>query len=232
MYTLAIDTSNQVLGVAITKGNDLIAEMITNIKKDQSSRLMPAIVDVMEKVDIKPDQLDKIVVANGPGSYTGTRIGVTTAKTLAWAQGIPIDTVSSLKAIAYNGKQFTGYICPFFDARRKTVFTSLYKWENNELMEVKDECNVLMEKWLTKLAELNKEILFLSPHMEVFKEMILAKLQHNAIIHKDFLHLPKPSNLILISEKHKNVPVHIVAPNYLRMTEAESNLLKRQKGEK
>src|SRR5690625_1267056 len=128
MNKLAIDTSNQVLGVAIIQNDTLLAELITNVKMDHSSRLMPGIVGLMEDVGLTPNQLDKIVVAQGPGSYTGTRIGITTAKTLAWALNIPIYPVSSLDAVALNGAYFNGYICPFFDARRQTVFTSLVKW--------------------------------------------------------------------------------------------------------
>src|SRR5690625_3381993 len=164
MNILAIDTSNHVLGVAITKENELLAELVTNIKKDHSSRLMPAIVELMTETEMTPEQLDKIVVAHGPGSYTGARIGVTTAKTMAWSLEIPIYTVSSLGILALNAKFFNGLICPFFDARRKTVFTGLYKWEDNQLVTVIEECNVAMEEWLLRLKEYKENILFLSPH--------------------------------------------------------------------
>src|SRR5690625_5164541 len=109
------------------KNNEIAAELITNIKEDHSSQLMPAIVELMNEVNLAPEQLEKIVAAYGPGSYTGTRIGVTTAKTLAWSLEIPIFTVSSLKATALSGRYFDGLICPFFDARRQAVFTSLYR---------------------------------------------------------------------------------------------------------
>src|SRR5699024_7698251 len=104
MNILAIDTSNDVLGVALQQDGKLVAEWMTHMKKDHSSRLMPAIVYVMEQVQMTADQLDEIVVSNGPGSYTGTRIGVTTAKTLAWSLNKPIYSVSSLETLAYNGQ--------------------------------------------------------------------------------------------------------------------------------
>src|SRR5699024_1004999 len=100
MNILAIDTSNDVLGVAIKKDTKIVAEWMTHIKKDHSSRLMPAIVYALEQVGMEPIDIEAIVVSNGPGSYTGTRIGVTTAKTLAWSLNIPIYTVSSLKNMA------------------------------------------------------------------------------------------------------------------------------------
>src|SRR5699024_1917395 len=126
----AIDTSNQLLGVAIMQNDTLLGEIITNIKKDHSSRLMHGIVGLMDDVGLVPEDINQIVVAKGPGSFTGTRIGITTAKTLAWALNIPIHSVSSLDAVAFNGAYFDGYICTFFDARRQTVYTSLLKWEN------------------------------------------------------------------------------------------------------
>src|SRR5699024_3115159 len=81
MNILTIDKSNQVLGLALIQGQKLIAEYVINSEKNQSVRLMPAITRLMEDVQMSPEQLDKIVVAKGPGSYTGVRIGLTTAKT-------------------------------------------------------------------------------------------------------------------------------------------------------
>lgn len=229
MNILAIDTSNQALGLAVMQDGELIGELITNIKKDHSSRLMPAIVQLMETVEMTPEKLDKMIVADGPGSYTGTRIGVTTAKTMAWALDIPIDTISSLKGLAYNGKFFDGYICPLFDARRETVFTSLYRVDKGVLKEVEADRNISVHDWLEKLTNLDEEILFLSPHMEVLGSFITNKLQERAIIPEQSFHLAKPSNLILLSDNDVNTPVHFVRPNYLRITEAEANLQKQQK---
>src|SRR5699024_10419183 len=121
------------MGVAILKNEEIIGEVVTNINDGQSKRLMPAITKLMEDVHLVPSQLDKIVVAQGPGSYTGVRIGITTAKSLAWALNIPIVGVSSIEVLAYQGRFFDSVICPFFDARRGNVYTNLYKWENNEL---------------------------------------------------------------------------------------------------
>lgn len=225
---LAIDTSNQALGVALMQKNQLVAEVMTNINKDHSSRLMPVIVDLMERVDMTPEQLDKIIIANGPGSYTGTRIGVTTAKTMAWALDIPIYPISSLKVLALNGELFDGYICPFFDARRKTVFTSLYKSTEHTVLECEEECNISMNSWLTKLDYLDEKILFLSPHIEIYREMITEKLKNKAIIPEHPFHIAKPSNLFLLIKNEKSVDTHLVTPNYLRMTEAEVNWLKKQ----
>lgn len=229
MNILAIDTSNQVLGLAIMKNETIVAELNTNIKKDHSSRLMPAIVNLMKEVEMKPNELNEIIVAYGPGSYTGTRIGVTTAKTLAWALNIPIYTVSSLEVVAANARFYGGYICPFFDARRKTVFTGLYQWNHNKLQTIKQERNESMEAWLYELKQLNSEVMFLSAQLDPFKEMIGTIIGKNAIIPENVYHLPKPSNLLILAKQKKETPVHLVSPNYMRITEAEANWIRSQK---
>src|SRR5690625_2879886 len=176
MNILAIDTSNDVLGVAVTHDDKVVGEVITISKRDHSARLMPAIVDVMEQSNMASDALDAIIVAHGPGSYTGSRVGITTAKTMAWGLDIPIYTVSSLALLAMNGRLTSYYICPFYDARRGSVFTGLYKWEENRLIEVEQETNIDMKDWLHMLQSYDKPILFISPHLDVFQAFIHEQL--------------------------------------------------------
>lgn len=227
MNILAIDTSNDVLGIAIQKDDKVVAEWMTHIKKDHSSRLMPAIVYAMQQVQMVPDQLDSIVVSQGPGSYTGTRIGVTTAKTLAWSLEKPIYPVSSLETLAYNGVFQKGYIVPFFDARRQTVFTALYYSDGTSLQLVKEETNMLMETWLEELIDLGETVMFLSPHLAIFQEMIEAKKMNHFYLPKGIFHTPRPSNMFMLMKTSE--VAHTVTPNYLRITEAETNLLKQKK---
>ncbi|HLQ94923.1 MAG TPA: tRNA (adenosine(37)-N6)-threonylcarbamoyltransferase complex dimerization subunit type 1 TsaB [Pseudogracilibacillus sp.] len=231
MNMLAIDTSTQILGVALMKNDIVVAEMTTNLKKDHSSRLMPVLNQLMQQADMKPEDLHKIVVAHGPGSYTGTRIGVTTAKTLAWTLDIPIIPVSSLKALGYNAAPYQGYVCPFFDARREAVFTGLYHFSAGVFSLVKEDRHIKMEEWTTELNTLQKPILFLSPdfakHQACLNESGLARVHA-----PDSSHLLRPSNLLMLAETEPAVPAHEVTPNYLRVTEAEANWKKRQKEEK
>src|SRR5699024_4178053 len=127
MNILAMDTSNQALGVAILKDEEIIGEMVTNIAKNHSVRLMPAIDQLMKEVNLSPDVIDKLVVPKGPGSYIVIRIGLSTAKSLSWALNIHITGVSSLEAHACQGRFFNSNICPFSDARRQLVYPGLYQ---------------------------------------------------------------------------------------------------------
>lgn len=231
MNILAIDTSNDELGIAIAKDDKIIGELITSSKQDHSTRLMPAIVDMMSRTNMNQTELDAIIVTHGPGSYTGSRIGITTAKTMAWALNIPIYTVSSLALLAMNGQLSSFYICPFFNARRGLVFTSLYKWEGTRLVEVEKERNVLMDDWLDQLQDYDEPILFISPHVDMFEKNINEKMNERAIVITDALQRPFPSNMFTMLKWIDSVDVHQVAPNYLRRTEAEANLENKQKGE-
>lgn len=229
MNVLAIDTSNQIMGVAIVKDNILIGEFVTNLTKNHSVRLMPAINQLMDDTSMKPDQLDEIVVAKGPGSFTGVRIGLATAKAMAWSLGIPIKGVSSLETLAYQGSFFPSYICPFFDARRGMVYTGLYQWNNNKIDLIDEEVNLPMDEWLNHLAEEKKQVLFLSQDIELYRIMIKEKLGDLAIIPDSSFQLAKPSHLA-VAAKYKDVDdTHSLTPNYLRLVEAEVNWLKAQK---
>lgn len=230
MNILAIDTSNQVLGVAILRDGQIIGEMITKVKKNQTSRLMPAVHQLMKDVEMDPDQLDKIVVAKGPGSYTGVRIGVTTAKSLAWALAIPVVGVSSLEILAYQGRFYNSFISPFFDARRQRIYTGLYEWNENQFISVHEEMNIPMKDWLEKLGAHDKEIMFLSPEINLYKPLIIEHLGSRAIFPEDMLHMAKPSNLALIGMNRDADDKHSLVPNYLRLAEAEANWIKEQKG--
>src|SRR5574342_1124584 len=126
MTILAIDTSNYALGVALLEENQVLGEYMTNLKKNHSVRIMPAIQTLMQDCDRVPADLTKVVVAKGPGSYTGVRIGVTIAKTLAWTLKKDLVGISSLEVLAQSGKYFDGFTVPLFDARRTQVFTGLY----------------------------------------------------------------------------------------------------------
>lgn len=229
MNILAIDTSNHVLGVAILKNEQVIGEIATNLTKNHSTRLMPAIDALMKEVGMKTEDLDQIAVAKGPGSYTGVRIGLTTAKTLAWVLNIPIVGVSSLEILAYQGSFFEGYICPFFDARRGLVYSGLYKWKNNQLIPVYEDKNILMEAVLEKLKSEKERILFLSPEIDKFRQDILEQLGDKAVIPEGIFHIAKPSHLGLASLRYDAAETHELIPSYLRLAEAESNWLKQQK---
>ncbi|WP_019244425.1 MULTISPECIES: tRNA (adenosine(37)-N6)-threonylcarbamoyltransferase complex dimerization subunit type 1 TsaB [Bacillus] len=229
MKILAIDTSNYALGVALIEDNQIIGEYITNIKKNHSVRAMPAIETLMHDCNVKPSDLDKIVVAKGPGSYTGVRIGVTIAKTLAWTLKIPISGVSSLKVLAANGKYFDGYISPLFDARRGQIYTGLYEYKQGELVAVKEDTIIQSSEWAQQLRTLDKDILFIGSDYFIHQETLLTYLGEQAVFADEAQLVPRPSVLALLGKGLEPEDVHEFVPNYIRLAEAEANWIEQQK---
>ncbi|MEH7239009.1 tRNA (adenosine(37)-N6)-threonylcarbamoyltransferase complex dimerization subunit type 1 TsaB [Bacillus sp. JJ1562] len=230
MKVLAIDTSNYVLGIAIVDEEKVIGEVITNLPKNHSVRVMPAIEQVMKECGIKPNELEKIVVAMGPGSYTGVRIGVTIAKTLAWSLQIPLVGVSSLEVVAANGRYFNGFISPLFDARRGQVYTGLYQYEGRTLTCVEEDKIILLSDWLEELKKKETPVLFIGNDLVIHKEQIETDFDQLAYVAPYTDWNPRPSELAELGLKKEPVDVHSFVPNYIRLAEAEANWLGKRQG--
>lgn len=153
MKLLCMDTSTSVMTIALAEKGKVLGELTTLLKSNHSVRLMPALSHVMEEVGWKPADLDQIAVGVGPGSYTGVRIGVTTAKSLAWALHIPLVGVSSLQTIALGAGMWSGLVSPFLDARRGQVYTGLYRLDEGRMEgePVERDQIVLFADWKEKL---------------------------------------------------------------------------------
>lgn len=228
MKVLAIDTSNLPLGIALIDGDQVIGEYITNLKKNHSVRVMPAIETLLKDCDMVPKDLNKIVVAKGPGSYTGVRIGVTIAKTLAWTLNIPLAAVSSLETLAANGRYFNGFVSPLFDARRGQVYTGLYEYDHERLTVVLEDCNILSSEWASRLKELNRPVLFVGQDVVIHREVISKVLGDLAIFSPNPLFNPRPSELAFLGKDKAEEDIHQFVPNYVRMAEAEAKWLEQQ----
>lgn len=226
MTILAIDTSNYALGVALLEENQVLGEYITNLKKNHSVRIMPAIHTLMNDCERVPADLTKIVVAKGPGSYTGVRIGVTIAKTLAWTLNIPLVGISSLEILASGtGRYFDGNVSPLFDARRGQVYTGLYRFSDGKLEIVEQDQLVMAVDWAVKLAEMEKPVLFvgndLSIHQPKLEELVGSKAFFASVTE----HNPRPSELAWLGRDKDGEDVHTFVPNYIRLAEAEAKWL-------
>ncbi|MEK9199828.1 tRNA (adenosine(37)-N6)-threonylcarbamoyltransferase complex dimerization subunit type 1 TsaB [Ureibacillus sp. 179-F W5.1 NHS] len=230
MIWLGIETSNSPLSIAIVKDGQVLVEIVENVKLTHSVTAMPAIQELFSKAKLKPADIDAIAVSEGPGSYTGIRIGVTIAKTLAWTLKKPLVGVSSLKTLAANGELFNGIICSLFDARRQNVYAGVYQgWELETVME---ERHVSIDDLLSQLHSLNKLVLFIGADVEIFKDKMIEKLGEHAIFAPSTIALPRASKLIAIAET-KPLPsieeVHHFVPQYHRLAQAEANWIQDQK---
>ena len=226
MTILAIDTSNYALGVALLEENQVLGEYITNLKKNHSVRIMPAIQTLMKDCERVPADLTKIVVAKGPGSYTGVRIGVTIAKTLAWTLNIPLVGISSLEILASGvSRYFDGYVSPLFDARRGQVYTGLYQNQSNELLAVKEDRLVMLAEWAEFLKGTGTPTLFIGNDLPLHQAAIEAALGSQAVFAAMTEHNPRPSELAFLGKDKSGEDIHPFVPNYIRLAEAEAKWL-------
>ncbi|WNF36925.1 tRNA (adenosine(37)-N6)-threonylcarbamoyltransferase complex dimerization subunit type 1 TsaB [Bacillaceae bacterium IKA-2] len=230
MKVLAIDTSTFVMGIGLVDGDKVLGEIVTNFKKNHSIRLMPAIDALMKDAGVQPSELERIVVAHGPGSYTGVRIGVTTAKTLAWSLKIPLVGVSSLEVLAQNGRYYDGVVAPIIDARRGQVYTGLYQGEKGVIRSVFEDQICLISDWTNYLAENYQNVLFLGNDLSIHKQVIEENLREKKQFGSLSDHNPRPSELAKLGiEKEPCLNIHQFKPNYIRLAEAEVNWLAKQK---
>lgn len=203
MISLFLDTSSHKIIVGIYQDTK---EIVLNIEENDnhlSERILPLIDKTLKQANKKVSDIDHIFVVNGPGSFTGTRIGVTVAKMLAWAGNIKISTVSELEVIAGSSDV---YSVPIIDARRGYIYTGMYDNKGENIIEDQYvEINTFLEK--------------------------IKPYQDTQLISYDNLNidnLEKPIlNISKIIERHINdsgLNPHSVKPNYLKLTEAEERL--------
>ena len=215
MKIAAFDTSSKALTLAILEDETLLAQMTLNIKKNHSITLMPAIDFLMNSLDMKPTDLDRIVVAQGPGSYTGLRMAVATAKTLAHTLKIELVGVSSLLALV--PEQVEGLVIPIMDARRNNVYAGFYK----SGQAVRPEAHLPLAEVLEMAGAANQSVTFVG-ETTAFTEQIEAALPQ-AAIHPT---LPDASAVGRLGLDLPAQSIHDFVPNYLKRVEAEENWLK------
>ena len=228
MKILAFDTSNQPLSVAIVEDNRILTEQLINMKRNHSIQLMPAIEEALKQTKLTLGEMDYIAVANGPGSYTGLRIAVTIAKSLAWAQDIQLIGVSSLKVLAANSQASADtYIVPLFDARRQNIYAGLYRNDKaGQLQMVEVDTHMAAEQYAEYLATLEGNFGLIGADAEQFIDIFTEKLGDRVHVAHPSLNVPRASVLALLAQDEKVTPAHQLVPNYLKLAEAEENWLK------
>lgn len=209
MIKFLIDTSFSNIILGLYQDNQPIKEIIEENDHQLSSRIFPLIDQLFQSTEKKEEEVDEIVVVNGPGSFTGVRISVTIAKTYAWSLKKKIIPVSELQVMA-STKTDTDYLIPMIDARRNCVYAGIYDRDLN---------TVLNDQYLS-IEDLKKEVEKLDGSYTYLCDTKLDQLDHC---------IPSHPNLSKVLKYHENdvgINPHQVNPNYLKKTEAEENLNK------
>ena len=205
MISLFIDTSMVNVSISIVKGNKIMSIIQEDIPNEHSKYATSYVKKVIDDAGIDANDIDDILVVNGPGSFTGIRVGVTVAKTIAWALKKDIIPLSSLELMAttLTNKK---YIVPMIDARRGNIFSGIY---DNELNCIKSDSLVNIKEFI---KDLDNQYEFVSCDNLGIDNIIKPNIDVLKIIKK---HL-----------NDKSINPHNLNPNYLKLTEAEENKLK------
>lgn len=226
MTILALDTSNKTLSVAVELTDGTIIEQTIENTLQHSVLLMPTIEAVFKEAGITAKDLTKIVVAEGPGSYTGLRIGVTVAKTLAKSLGISLVGVSSLDVFLpdLTSKVKVGeIIVPFFDARRGNIFAVGYRKTDEGFEKVIPERHSSWDDFLKALPKFAAGVTFVGQLQSITKEAIVEKGASEAKWLEGSDAIPHATSLIELGRNKEAVDADVFVPMYLKLAEAEEN---------
>lgn len=206
MTIFYIDTSSKYLYTGIVQNDKLLNEKKICLDKDLSVYTVDVVNKMFDEVSLTPGDIDKIIVVNGPGSFTGVRIGVTISKIFAWSLKKDITMISSLEAMAKSIKT-KKVIVPIINARRDACYAAIYDGDK----VIKEGSYLKIEKLNLILLGLGKDYVFVSNDKFSFST---EKYD------------PDILNIVNSFKNKKSVNPHLVNPNYLKLTEAEENKMK------
>ena len=223
MKILGLDTSTPVGSIGIIDDESVVAEYSLNVVETHSSRLMPAIDEVLRRASLKIHDIEAFAVAIGPGSFTGLRIGLGTVKGFCYALKKPIVGVVTLDALAYNVKFVDKLICPILDARRGEVYAALYRgFAGGRLERQTDYLCTKIEPLLETIAE---PTVFLGDGLNSYKDNIAETLQDKAIFTTPFFGLCRGAAVALLGYERlkagESDDYFSITPFYIRKSEAE-----------
>lgn len=205
MRILYIDTSSSYLYTGIVCDGKLISEVQENLQLDLSKLALPKIAGMFSEDNLKPNDIDEIIVVNGPGSFTGIRVGLTIAKVYAWSLNIPIIPITSLEAMACSCEE-DRMLVPIIDARRGYVYGAIYK-DDEEILKPQ---HIKLETLMEHLKDNN--------YVFITKDDIALDGDKCSY---------KPNILKIVNKfcQKKALNPHGVNPEYLKLTEAEESRL-------
>lgn len=209
MICLFFDTSSDLLKITLLKGDEVIYDKELITKNDHSSYLVPSINEAFKNNNIDFRNLDKIVVGIGPGSFTGTRISITVAKTYAASFNIPVIPISSLEIMIYDLEGYDYYV-PVIEEKNDNVYFSIFDKNRKRII---DDSYSNMEKLYSILNDLDGKIAIISnsnnkyENYDSFEKVINSK--------KIFEN---------VEINNKEINPHLLKPNYIKKIEVEAKL--------
>lgn len=223
MKILAIDTTALVASVAICEDEVLLGEVTLNNGNTHSETLLPTVEFLLSRLSLERNDVDLFAIAEGPGSFTGVRIGAATVKGLAFGTEKPCVGVSTLEALAYNLRSHDGLICPVMNARRKQVYTALFKAENSQLKRLMPDSAIAIEELDLRLRETSLPIRLVGDGYDITSSLLSHEtifVPHN-LRNQSAYSVAQVARITLALSPEKSFSDLELAPTYLRLSQAE-----------
>lgn len=226
MRILAMDTTGPAASAAVYCDGQIFQALLED-GHTHSQKIQALIEQAMQKAGIAPDKLTGIAVTNGPGSFTGIRIGVSMAKAMAQALALPLLGVSTLEVLMCQADQ-AWLRCAVMDARRKEVYGAACCGEK----EIIPECALPLSDFLSIIQEQGQTACFAGDAVRVYEREIVEALGHRAILLPEPKRIQQARTAALIAAKTPKeqwLDAFALQPNYLRVSQAERERMAREK---
>lgn len=224
MPVLALDTATLVSSVALAAEDTLLAEITLQTKKTHSELLMPHIHQLLAMANVAKQDIEAVAVSIGPGSFTGLRIGLATAKALAYALRIPIVGVPTLAALAYGCPLPGALLSPLLDAQKKNVYQAVFSWEQGNLQEVRPARVIPFADVLREMSNMDQPVMLLGEGA-VMNRQIILQTGGNLLLAPPHIIMPRAANVAMLGQKMlaagEQQDVMALDPLYIRRSEAE-----------
>ena len=234
MLLLAFETSAKAASVALTENGKLLGESYQNTGMTHSQTLMVMAEDLLKASGKAVKDLSAIAVAEGPGSFTGVRIGVAAAKGLAWGAELPCFGISTLEAMAVSLGAWQGYVCPVMDARRSQVYNALFYVNRGQLQRIREDRAIALSELAQELKELAEPIFLVGDGSELCYNTLREDIPGLVLPPEHRMH-QRAVGAALLAEKKLTAGETgdgaALAPNYLRLSQAERERLEKLKVE-
>ncbi len=222
MKILGLETSSDLEGVAILSDGRILVNCQLRVQTGHSQRLLSLIDRSLSQAGLGLKDIDCLAVSLGPGSFTGLRIGLATAKGICLAQEVPLVGIPTLDGLAHSGSLSSFPICPLLDARRGEVYAALYR-QGKESLERKSPWLVLGIGELA--AHIEERTIFFGGGARVYKEEIIGELGEKAVFAPEGWDEPSPVNIALLAKDRFEVggeaDLDSIEPLYLRRPPAK-----------
>lgn len=232
MKILSICTSTMISTCTIMEDGEIIGDCNINQQKTHSESLVPMIKNMLDNLNIDISEIDLYVMAKGPGSFTGLRIGMTTGKTLAQVFNKDVLGISTLEALAVSCLT-DKYIVPLVDARGGRVYYGIYKWEDEKLVNKKEDSLIFMEDLVEELKKTDKDYLFVGEGSRIFKDLIKEEKIGSLAIEP--LNNCIGRGLCYLGDKYYSQgikdDIYTLSPAYIRKSQAQRDLELREQNE-